>query len=72
MTNKQLLPLLILMVIFSPLAIDIFLPALPMMAKEFFVPMTQMQWSITILASTYRDWRSNNLWLSFYHVCLFR
>ncbi len=36
------------MVIFSPLAIDIFLPALPMMAKEFFVPMTQMQWSITI------------------------
>ncbi|MBA6304854.1 multidrug effflux MFS transporter [Colwellia sp. MB02u-14] len=48
MTNKQLLPLLILMVIFSPLAIDIFLPALPMMAKEFFVPMTQMQWSITI------------------------
>jgi DHA1 family bicyclomycin/chloramphenicol resistance-like MFS transporter len=48
MTNKQLLPLLILMVIFSPLAIDIFLPALPIMAKEFFVPMTQMQWSITI------------------------
>jgi DHA1 family bicyclomycin/chloramphenicol resistance-like MFS transporter len=48
MTNKQLLPLLILMVIFSPLAIDIFLPALPIMAKEFSVPMTQMQWSITI------------------------
>lgn len=48
MTNKQLLPLLILMVIFSPLAIDIFLPALPLMAEEFVVPMTKIQWSITI------------------------
>lgn len=48
MTNKQLLPLLILMVIFSPLAIDIFLPALPIMAAEFAVPMNQIQWSITI------------------------
>jgi DHA1 family bicyclomycin/chloramphenicol resistance-like MFS transporter len=48
MTNKQLFPLLILMVIFSPLAIDIFLPALPVMAEEFVVPMTQIQWSITI------------------------
>jgi len=48
MTNKKLLPLLILMVIFSPLAIDIFLPALPAMAQEFSVPMTQMQWSVSI------------------------
>lgn len=48
MTNKQLLPLLILMVIFSPLAIDIFLPALPIMAEELVVSMTQIQWSITI------------------------
>ena len=48
MTNKQLLPLLILMVIFSPLAIDIFLPALPIMADDFDVSMTQIQWSITI------------------------
>ncbi len=48
MTNKQLLPLLILMVIFSPLAIDIFLPALPMMAEDFSVPMNQIQWSISI------------------------
>ena len=48
MTNKQLLPLLILMVIFSPLAIDIFLPALPVMAEDFSVPMNQIQWSITI------------------------
>lgn len=36
------------MVIFSPLAIDIFLPALPIMAAEFAVPMNQIQWSITI------------------------
>jgi DHA1 family bicyclomycin/chloramphenicol resistance-like MFS transporter len=48
MTNKQLIPLLILMVIFSPLAIDIFLPALPVMAEEFAVPMNKIQWSVTI------------------------
>jgi len=48
MTNKQLIPLLILMVIFSPLAIDIFLPALPLMAEEFSVPMNEIQWSVTI------------------------
>ncbi|MBA6347245.1 multidrug effflux MFS transporter [Colwellia sp. BRX8-9] len=48
MTNRQLLPLLILMVIFSPLAIDIFLPALPIMAEELLVPMKEIQWSITI------------------------
>jgi len=48
MTNKQLLPLLILMVIFSPLAIDIFLPALPVMAEDFSVPMNQIQWSVSI------------------------
>lgn len=48
MTNKKLFPLLILMVIFSPLAIDIFLPALPIMAAEFIVPMNQIQWSVTV------------------------
>ncbi|MDU0355028.1 multidrug effflux MFS transporter [Paraglaciecola aquimarina] len=48
MQSKTLLPLLILMVIFSPLAIDIFLPALPVMAKEFSVSLTQMQASITV------------------------
>jgi DHA1 family bicyclomycin/chloramphenicol resistance-like MFS transporter len=42
------LPLLILMVIFSPLAIDIFLPALPIMASELSVSLTQMQWSISV------------------------
>jgi len=36
------------MVIFSPLAIDIFLPALPIMAEEFSVSMPKMQWSITV------------------------
>jgi len=36
------------MVIFSPLAIDIFLPALPIMAEEFVAPMKHMQWSVTI------------------------
>jgi len=47
MPNRSTLPLLMLMVVFSPLAIDIFLPALPIMAQEFSVPMTQMQWSVT-------------------------
>lgn len=46
MSNKRLLPLLVLMVIFSPLAIDIFLPALPIMASDLNVPLGQMQWSI--------------------------
>jgi DHA1 family bicyclomycin/chloramphenicol resistance-like MFS transporter len=48
MTKKKLLPLLILMVVFSPLAIDIFLPALPIMAEDFAVSMTKIQWSIAI------------------------
>ncbi|WP_158969437.1 multidrug effflux MFS transporter [Paraglaciecola sp. L3A3] len=48
MKSKSLLPLLILMVIFSPLAIDIFLPALPMMANEFSVSLTHMQATITV------------------------
>ncbi len=36
------------MVLFSPLAIDIFLPALPAMAEEFSVSMVTMGWSVTI------------------------
>jgi len=48
MPQKISLPLLMLMVIFSPLAIDIFLPALPIMAQEFSVTMPKMQWSITV------------------------
>lgn len=52
MTNKKLFPLLILMVIFSPLAIDIFLPALPVMAQDFSVSITKIQWSITAFILT--------------------
>lgn len=48
MQYKSPLPLLILMVIFSPLAIDIFLPALPAMAQEYSVSLTHMQASITV------------------------
>ena len=47
MKTSNPLPLLILMVIFSPLAIDIYLPALPMMASDLAVSLTQMQWSIS-------------------------
>lgn len=48
MTNRNSLLLLMLMVVFSPLAIDIFLPALPVMAQDFSASMTQMQWSISV------------------------
>ncbi|MFT2092254.1 multidrug effflux MFS transporter [Paraglaciecola sp. 2405UD69-4] len=48
MTRKSLLPLLILMVLFSPLAIDIFLPALPVMAQDLSVSLVTMGWSVTI------------------------
>jgi DHA1 family bicyclomycin/chloramphenicol resistance-like MFS transporter len=48
MPKLNFLSVLILMVIFSPLAIDIFLPALPIMAKEFSVSMVQIQWSISV------------------------
>lgn len=47
MLHRKLLPLLMLMVVFSPLAIDIFLPALPIMANDFAVHITQMQWTIS-------------------------
>ncbi|MCJ8270580.1 MAG: MFS transporter, partial [Psychrosphaera sp.] len=47
MNNKSLFPLLIVMVIFSPLAIDIFLPALPIMATDLGGTMSQVQWSIS-------------------------
>lgn len=48
MSHKRLLPLLILMVVFSPLAIDIFLPALPVMAETLSVPLDKMQWSVGV------------------------
>ena len=52
MTTRTALPLLMLMVIFSPLAIDIFLPALPVMAQDFSAPMSQIQWSISAFLLT--------------------
>ena len=48
MKQLKLIAILLPLVIFSPLAIDIFLPALPTMASEFNVSATQMQWTITI------------------------
>ncbi|WP_158969402.1 multidrug effflux MFS transporter [Paraglaciecola sp. L3A3] len=48
MKSKSPLLLLILMVIFSPLAIDLFLPALPIMAQEYSVSLTYIQASITV------------------------
>jgi DHA1 family bicyclomycin/chloramphenicol resistance-like MFS transporter len=47
MSNKSLFPLLVVMVIFSPLAIDIFLPALPIMATDLGASISQVQWSIS-------------------------
>ena len=42
------LPLFMLMVLFSPLSIDIFLPAIPQMADMFNVPVSWMQQSIPV------------------------
>jgi len=47
MTIRSSLPLLMIMVVFSPLAVDLFLPALPLMAQDFSVSLSQMQWSIS-------------------------
>ncbi len=46
-TTKPL-PLFMLMVLFSPLAIDIFLPALPQMAEAFAVPLDWMTQTIPV------------------------
>jgi DHA1 family bicyclomycin/chloramphenicol resistance-like MFS transporter len=48
MKPKSPVLLLIIMVVFSPLAIDIFLPAMPLMAQEFSVSLIQIQASITV------------------------
>jgi len=37
-----------LMVVVSPLAIDIYLPALPQMAQDFSVDITKMQSSVSV------------------------
>ena len=43
----HLLSLLVLLVLFSPLAIDIYLPAIPQMAEALHAPVQQMQGTIT-------------------------
>ena len=48
MKHNSTLALLMLMVVFSPLAIDIYLPALPIMAQELSVDITQMQLSSSV------------------------
>ncbi len=48
LNNLRLILLLIPLVILGPLAVDIFLPALPTMAKGLDVSPTLMQWTITV------------------------
>ncbi|MGF1874118.1 multidrug effflux MFS transporter [Photobacterium frigidiphilum] len=43
----RLITLMVVLVLFSPLAIDIYLPALPAMAKEFAVDTTRVQDTVT-------------------------
>ena len=46
-SDKKIITLMVVLVLFSPLAIDIYLPALPAMAAEFQVPSTMAQDTIT-------------------------
>lgn len=46
-SQAQRVALLVMLVLFSPLAIDIYLPALPMMAGEFSVPVASVQDTIS-------------------------
>ncbi|MBM7072160.1 MFS transporter [Shewanella sp. 202IG2-18] len=48
MRKLRLIAILISLVILSPLAIDIFLPALPTMVTALEVSNTHMQWTISI------------------------
>lgn len=52
MKNRTLFVQLMVMVVFSPLAIDIFLPAIPLMAQDFAVSVDSMKWSITLFLLT--------------------
>ena len=45
--DKQLVALMVTLVLFSPLAIDIYLPALPAMADTFAVDLTRVQDTVT-------------------------
>ena len=46
--TRKLLPVLMLMVVLSPLAIDIYLPSMPQMAVEFSVSDTQVQSTLVL------------------------
>ena len=46
--SRKLLPILMLMVVLSPLAIDIYLPSMPEMAAEFSVSDTQIQSTLVL------------------------
>ncbi|EAS42763.1 Bcr/CflA family drug resistance efflux transporter [Photobacterium profundum] len=46
-SGTRLIALMVVLVLFSPLAIDIYLPALPAMAKEFAVDTTRVQDTVT-------------------------
>ncbi|MCG9697883.1 multidrug effflux MFS transporter [Shewanella sp. Isolate11] len=46
--RRNLLPILMLMVVLSPLAIDIYLPSLPTMAAEFAVSSSQVQSTLVL------------------------
>jgi len=48
MTTRKLLPILMLMVVLSPLAIDIYLPAMPDMASAFSVSTAQVQSTLVL------------------------
>ncbi|MCG9738872.1 multidrug effflux MFS transporter [Shewanella insulae] len=46
--RRNLLPILMLMVVLSPLAIDIYLPSMPVMAAEFAVSASQVQSTLVL------------------------
>ncbi|MBB1271486.1 multidrug effflux MFS transporter [Psychromonas sp. SR45-3] len=46
--TRKLLPILMFMVVLSPLAIDIYLPSMPQMAQEFSVSDTQVQSTLVL------------------------
>ncbi|WP_043993891.1 multidrug effflux MFS transporter [Moritella sp. PE36] len=46
-TNTRLVALVVTLVLFNPLAIDIYLPALPVMAEAFSVDVTRLQDTVT-------------------------
>ncbi|WP_197712971.1 hypothetical protein [Vibrio rumoiensis] len=49
--QRNLLPMLMAMVLLSPLAIDIYLPSLPTMAAEFSVSNSEVQSTLILFCS---------------------